>query len=252
MAIKFVVDHPAVFIPDKKILVISDLHIGLEHELFRSGITIPSQGKKFQKSIDNLIELTKAETLVVLGDVKHKVPGVSFGEEREIPELLTHLVKKVKVAVCLGNHDTYLDRLAPKEVKIHPSPGFKVGRYGFFHGHGWPSKTLMRCDYLFMGHIHPTVEFRDKLGYRLIEQVWVAGKLDERLVKKRYKIERTGELKIVIVPVFNPLLGGVPLNAVVRKELIGPLLSNGFVDINRSEAHLLDGTALGAIKKLKG
>lgn len=251
MAIKFIVDYPAVFLADRRILVISDLHIGLEYELFKSGITIPPQGEKFQKAIDKMIGLTKAKTLAVLGDIKHKVPGVSFREEREIPKLLTHLAERVKVVVCLGNHDTDLCRLAPKGVEIHSSQGFKAGRYGFFHGHAWPSKALMQCDYLFMGHTHPAVEFRDRLGYRLMEHVWVGGKLNERLVKKRYKIDRTGELNVIIVPTFNPLLGGVALNATPSKDLIGPMLANRFMDICKSKAYLLDGTALGIIKRLK-
>jgi putative SbcD/Mre11-related phosphoesterase len=250
MTIKFIVDHPALFISDKKILVIADLHLGLEYELYKNGIVISPQAKKFQKILDNLIEMTRAKTLIILGDIKHEVPGISYREEKEIPKLFNHLIKKVQVICCKGNHDTHLRELLPKKVKIYSSRGFKLGKYGFFHGHAWPSKKLMQCDYLFMGHVHCAVEFRDKLGYRFLEHVWIKGKLNEKFVKKKYKIKKTGKLQTIILPTFNKLLGGVAVNTTTDKELIGPLLANKLLDIEKSKAYLLDGTFLGEIKRL--
>jgi putative SbcD/Mre11-related phosphoesterase len=248
--IRFIRDYPALFIPKEKILVIADLHLGLEHELFKSGIVIPPQAEKFKKIIDYLIRQTKAETLMILGDIKHKVPGISFREMKEIPKLFLHLVKEIKIVCVKGNHDDNISSLLPKEVKIFSSRGFRIGKYGFFHGHAWPSKKLMQCDYLFMGHVHPCLEFRDSFGYRSIEQVWIKGELDKNLVKKKYKIKKTGKLEIIILPAFNKLLGGVAVNKVASKELIGPLLSNNFLNVKKSKAYLLDGTYLGKIEKM--
>jgi putative SbcD/Mre11-related phosphoesterase len=248
--IRFIRDYPALFIPKEKILVIADLHLGLGHELFKSGIVIPPQAEKFKKIIDYLIRQTKAETLMILGDIKHKVPGISFREMKEIPKLFLHLVKEIKIVCVKGNHDDNISSLLPKEVKIFSSRGFRIGKYGFFHGHAWPSKKLMQCDYLFMGHVHPCLEFRDSFGYRSIEQVWIKGELDKNLVKKKYKIKKTGKLEIIILPAFNKLLGGVAVNKVASKELIGPLLSNNFLNVKKSKAYLLDGTYLGKIEKM--
>lgn len=250
MTIKIITDCPALFVSDKKILVITDLHLGLEYELYKSGIIISPQAKKFQKILDKLIKMTKAETLIILGDIKHEVPGISYREEKEIPKLFNYLTERVQVICCKGNHDTHLHEILPKGVKIYSSRGFKLGVYGFFHGHAWPSKKLMRCDYLFMGHIHPAVEFKDKFGYRFLEHVWIKGKLNKELVKKKYKIKKTGKLQTIILPAFNKLLGGVAVNLAADEELIGPLLANKFFDINKSKAYLLDGTFLGDIKKL--
>lgn len=250
MKIKFLMDLPALLIPDKKILVIADLHIGLEHELYKNGIVIHPQAEKFRKTIDQLIEATGARTLVVVGDVKHKVPGITYREEKEIPKLFSYLIRKVEVIVVKGNHDTYLQEILPKEVKVYPSEGFRIGKYGFFHGHAWPSKDLMGCDYLFMAHIHPVIEFSDDFGYRNIEQVWVKGRLNDDLVKKKYGIDKTGQLDLIVLPTFNRLLGGVALNRVFRRNLIGPILVNKILDLKNSKAYLLDGTFLGDIKHL--
>ncbi|MFH8109013.1 MAG: metallophosphoesterase, partial [Candidatus Aenigmatarchaeota archaeon] len=171
MKIRFVKDYPALFLSKEKILVIADLHLGLEHELFKAGVVIPPQAEKFKNTMDNLLRITKAKSLIILGDIKHNVPGITFREMREIPKLFSYLKEKVKVFCVKGNHDDKISSFLPKEVKVYSSRGFRIGKYGFFHGHAWPSKSLVKCDYLFMGHVHPCVEFRDKLGYRTIEQV---------------------------------------------------------------------------------
>jgi putative SbcD/Mre11-related phosphoesterase len=245
--IKFLVDHPAVFITDKKILVISDIHIGIEHYMYQHGIVIPPQAEKFQKIIESLIDLTKAKTLVILGDMKYKVPGTSIRELKEIPKFLENLSDKIKIIITKGNHDDFLETLVPEEVKVYGSRGFKLGNYGFFHGHAWPSKKLMQCDYLFMGHLQPAFEFRDKLGYSSIQQVWLKGKLNQELIKKKYKISKTGKLNIIIVPSFNRLSGSLAVNKTLDEELTGPLLTNNILDISKTVAYLLDGTCLGRI-----
>ncbi|MEM5882809.1 MAG: metallophosphoesterase [Candidatus Aenigmatarchaeota archaeon] len=249
MKIRFIREYPALFLPKEKILSIADLHLGLEHELFKSGIVIPSQAEKFKNMIDSLLEMTKAKVLLILGDIKHKVPGISAREIKEIPKLFFYLKEKVKVICVRGNHDDNISSILPKEINVYPSRGFKIKKYGFFHGHAWPSRNLMKCDYLFMGHIHPCVEFKDSLGYRSIEQVWVRGKLERKLVKEKYGLKKVGKLETIILPTFNKFLGGIAINKLTDKELIGPILANNFLDVKECEAYLLDGTYLGKIEK---
>lgn len=79
--IKFITDSPALFIPEEKILAITDLHIGIENQIYRSGITIPSQVDKLKENIDYLLKQTHASKLVILGDLKHEVPGTTFQEK---------------------------------------------------------------------------------------------------------------------------------------------------------------------------
>lgn len=259
MPIRFLTNHPALLVSDKecgKILIVADLHIGLEHELFQSGVTIAPQVEKFQKEFSKLLKTTKAGTLVILGDIKHKVPGVSFRELKEVPRLLDFLDEKTKVILVKGNHDDFIEKLVPQAVKVYGSHGFRIGKYGFFHGHAWPDKVLMQCDYLFMGHSHPGVEFKDSFGFRIVEPVWVKSKLSEKLVRKKYKmkpVEKIGKLHAIIVPTFNPILGGVALNKKVggkNSEYRGPLLTNKIFDVDDATAYMLDGTELGKIKKL--
>ncbi|MBI4010107.1 MAG: metallophosphoesterase [Candidatus Aenigmarchaeota archaeon] len=249
MTIKFVANYPAAFITDKKLLVISDLHIGLETQLLHSGIKIHKQIEKFKEIIDKLIDLTNAKTLIILGDIKHKVPGAYFQELKDIPKFLEYLSAKVKVHVIKGNHDDGIKLMIPTGVKLHGSRGFKFGNYGFFHGHAWPSKKLLQCDYLFMGHLQPAIEFRDKLGYRSRQQSWLKIKLNQVAITNKYKIKKTGKLNLIITPAFNSLAGS--LNVIGDKELTGPLLANNAIILEDAAVYLLDGTCLGDIKSLK-
>jgi hypothetical protein len=252
MAIRLLTDHPALLIKEKKLLVISDLHIGLEYDLLMSGIKIHKQIEKFKVTIDNLVNLTKASTLVILGDIKYKVPGTTIQELKDIPKFFDYLKNTFKkVILTKGNHDDFLETITPKEVKIHGSRGFKLGKYGFFHGHAWPSKNLMQCDCLFIGHLQPAVEFKDDLGYRSIQQVWLKGKLNQDLIKRKYGIKKTGKLNLIVVPSFNKLSGSLIVNKKLEEELLGPLLTNKILNMDDCKAYLLDGTYLGSVKQLK-
>ncbi len=259
MSIRFINNKPALLISDRKhgkILAIADLHLGIEHELYKAGITIAPQVEKLLKQINKLIKLTKANRLVIIGDLKHKIPGISFRELKELPKLMFPLAEKVNVTLVKGNHDTELHDLLPDSVEIHSAKGFAIGPYGFFHGHAWPSKRLLKCDYLFTAHIHPVVEFVDDLGFRSVEKVWVKGEIKKKTLRKKYKIKKSdkfefGKTETIIFPSFNPIISGVPLNSKRKKKYIGPLLSSGAFDVRKAEAFMLDGTALGEIRKIK-
>ena len=263
MPIRFIRDRPALLISDdaggkkRKFLVVADLHLGLEHELFQSGIVIAPQAEKFKNTIGKLLKMTKADTLVIVGDLKHKVPGISFRELKELPKLIDFLRKRVKVILVSGNHDADLKEIS-ENIKVYDSHGFKIGKYGFFHGHAWPDKSLLACDFLFTAHMHPAVEFVDDFGFRSIEPVWVKGRLDEKIIRTKYKIKeknesdrlKIGKLQVIVMPPFNPIIVGTALNS-KKQGHIGPLTNSGALDIRKCEAFMLDGTSLGKISKLK-
>ena len=229
-------DYPAIFLKEEKCLVIAELHLGIEHELFNSGIVIPSQAKKFAEMINNLIRKTKAKKLVILGDIKHKVPGISLRERYEIPKFFSYL-KKIKVILIKGNHDANLERILPK-FKIFKE--YKFNDFGFFHGHSWPTKKLMSCKYLFTSHLHPCIEISSG-GSKILRRVWIKTKIDFEKVKKKYKLKGL-RTNLIILPAFNPLVGGFPINKEFEK-MSGVLKK--FISKKNCDFFLLDGTFLG-------
>ncbi|WXG40623.1 MAG: metallophosphoesterase [Candidatus Freyarchaeum deiterrae] len=266
-----IVDEPALLVnfSDKKILCISDLHLGYEFLLAQKGVVIPSQAEEMKYRILNLIERTNADNLIIIGDVKHNIFRVSQTEWRGVTRLLEDISKKVDVQITLGNHDTNLDLLLPKNTLVHSSKGFLIEnddiKIGFIHGHAWPKPDLLQADYIIIGHNHPVIEMRDEMGGKWFERAWIelrgnrekfassfANHLGSRetsntvedLKKTSIQMEYT---KIIIVPAFNSLLGGVALNRPDTKFL-GPILSSNIVEKNTAKVKLLDGTYLGSLE----
>lgn len=241
--------QPALLV-EEKTLIIADLHIGIEHELRSKGLNIPSRTEKVSESIIELCIENSVEKVVLLGDIKHTVPQTSWQELREIPELFRALLDVCKVHVGVGNHDSNLEKLAPRDVKFHPASGFVLDEVGFFHGHSWPSKDVMSCKRVVMAHVHASITFIDELGARHSEQCWLRGGFFKEKVRDRYGDSLP---ELIIMPAFNTLCGGTPLNALRAKdEFLGPLLRNNFVNLDNARIYLLDGTFLGELRALRG
>jgi len=272
--VKPLIPFPALIIENsEKILVVADLHIGWERVWSESGIYVPSQADKLRKKLLLLVERYKPDRLILLGDVKQAITMVSMEEWREIPKFFETLqVHLDEVIVIRGNHDGDLEPLTTPKIRIIPSSGLTIGsdpRIGLFHGHAWPSPEVLSSEILVMGHIHPVVWFRDRLGLWTVRQVWVKTECSGELMASAYlkylKVKtrgdpletfrlRTGlqlrDARLIILPAFNELVGGVSINR-LEKRLMGPILRSRGVDVKAAEVYLLDGTYLGMTEQLQ-
>ncbi len=262
---------------DQRVLVVADLHIGWEVSLAQKGVYIPSQTPKILDKLQKIVEIVKPTRLIFLGDVKHAVAKVELREWRDIPNLFETLEKSVpNIQVVPGNHDGNLEPLLPETVTLSPVTGVKIGDVGLFHGHAWPAPELLGCRTLVMGHIHPTVAFRDPFGYRITAQVWVKAQcskthiagsvLKASKIRKKKKPAETLKTRfnitpkttqLLILPCFNEFLGGRPVNRTGigkrgrYREFAGPILRSKGVHSDEAETYLLDGTFLGTVAHLK-
>lgn len=218
-------------------VVVADLHVGIEVQLRRSGFNIPSQMPKMSTTLESLSKT--ADNLMILGDLKHRIPGMGHREDREINELMSRMLQAYKrVVLVAGNHDGGIAPALPQGCEALSSRGTRVGDVGLFHGHLWPSEDVMAADKVVMAHVHPAVLMVDSLGTRSTEKCWARARFSKARVKERY---RSCPKQLVIVPAFNPLLTGTPVNA-GKDSIIGPLFKNALVDLRSMEVHLLDGT----------
>jgi len=219
---------------------VSDLHLGIEVQLRRSGFNIPSQAPKM---LDALVRLAdKGDKLLILGDVKHRIPAVSYREDREIPPFFGRLKEAYdEVVVVAGNHDGGLGSVLQEDVKTYAGHGTRIEDAGVTHGHVWPSKEAMNANRLVMGHIHPSVLLVDSIGTAANEKCWVRAHFRRRKVLERYG---SCPEEVVVVPAFNPLLTGTPVNY-GEKAILGPLFKNDLIDRRTMDAYLLDGTNVG-------
>jgi hypothetical protein len=236
-----VTDVPALMMKGRqKWICVADLHLGLEVQLRRAGFNIPSQTPKMLSSLEELASL--GDNLLILGDVKHRILSVSYREDREIPPFLEKLMNVYgSILIVAGNHDGGLGDILPKRVGAAAGHGTGIEGIGAFHGHVWPSKQVMECAKIVMGHIHPSVQLVDSLGSKSNEKCWVRGRLRKRLVLERYE---TCPAELIVVPAFNPLLTGTPINRAIGSRL-GPLFRNNIVNESTLRTYLLDGTNLG-------
>jgi len=255
----------------QKTLIITDLHLGWEINLARKGIHVPSQMLKICQKLLQLINITKPNTLIILGDIKHTIAKAESGEWRDIPEFFQTIKTKIEdIQIIRGNHDGNLEPLLPPTIQLHPSTGIPLNTIGLFHGHTWPAEKLLKCSTLVMGHVHPTVAFRDPFGFQITTPVWIKAKCNtEKLeatflkskhakatknsatIKRHFNVQSKVK-QLFIMPCFNEFLGGRPVNRKrEQRRYIGPVLRSEVVNIDSAEVYLLDGTFLGTVEQLK-
>lgn len=225
-------------------LVLADLHIGKEEELRETGFNLPSQAAHMGEAVAALVEELRPERLVILGDLKHQFPRSTGLEKREVPRFFDRLQDHIQEAHLVpGNHDGNIDYLLPRWVTLHPPTGMRLGEVGLVHGHAWPAPEVMEAPTLLMGHNHPTILFRDHLGFRTIRRAWIRAPF--AATSDRYP--RLPE-ECIILPAFNPFSGGTTINE-TGSRLLGPLLQ-GLVRMEEAKVYLLDGVYLGPLKHM--
>ena len=272
MKIQPVINSPALTLKTKReiFLCVADLHLGYEFKLAELGIKIPNQTPKILERLEDLIEKTRTTHLMVLGDLKHQILTI-FPHKFRISSFLKKLTKLTKISIIPGNHDGDVSKALPDDVFLYPSQGTLIEEketIALIHGHAWPFPELFKADYLIMGHNHPAIQFRDSLGFRSIEPAWIRGRLDIRKLVAGYLkyvgIRTKDPLKtfqerfdvmpkqpnLIMLPTFNHLLGGLPLN-LREPKLLGPILQADSEGIRNADAFLLDGSHLGRIRDLE-
>jgi hypothetical protein len=239
-----IIEEPALLVKEKKLLVIADLHIGIESELRESGLQVPSQTKVMQQRLISILTTYKVNDIILLGDIKHTIPSSTFQERIDVKNFLEVIQSYGILHILPGNHDGNIDRLLTPTIQLHPSDGFVFEGIGFTHGHRKPSNEVMSCETIVIGHTHPTVMLIDRLGYRTFEQCWLRGTPFRNKLKEKYPGSPTKQ--ILLMPTFNPLCGGIAVN---RDPLLGPFGS--LIDVENADLYLLDGSSLGKVKDMK-
>jgi len=238
-----ILNEPALLI-NKKILVVADLHIGIESELIEQGLNAVPQTQKMMDRLISLCKKYKPEEIVLLGDIKHNIPSATICERRDVRNFLETIQSYGVIHIIPGNHDGNIQKITPVDIIIHPSYGLILENLGFVHGYRWPSEEIMQCEQIVTAHTHPTIMLTDRLGYKTFEPCWLKGKTIKDKLRERYPDSRDPE--ILIMPAFNPLCGGISAN---KEGIMGPI--GKIIDTENAEVYLLDGSALGRVKDIK-
>ena len=199
-----------------KILVISDLHIGIERELYKKGINIPSQVNYYINKIKKIYEKYKIEYLIIDGDLKHNIPETSLQEMSDIPYFINEISQYFKkIYIIKGNHDGDIEELINGINNVKILKALKIKNVIFTHGN---LNTKLKGKFYVIGHHHFSKSISTSIGDSIYEKVFVIG----------YKNNKV----IIFLPAFSDLAGLWDTG-----EFQGPIAKG----IEKYEVYTLDG-----------
>ena len=242
---KIVPSYPALIVEGKsRFLVVTDLHIGFESNLAANDIFVGKNTSINEtiSELESLIDDTRADSLILLGDVKSSIKSISKNEWDEIPLFFNKIKEKCDVTLVPGNHDANIQRLVPDGVTLVSSAGIVVENMLLTHGHTMPSENFSHVDKIIMGHVHPV--FFDEDSILNGQRVWVTIKTE----KQKIFPSASGEIEILIVPSFNKYFYATYKRQ--YKRSISPIIEKA-KDALSAKILTLDGTIIGDESILK-
>jgi putative SbcD/Mre11-related phosphoesterase len=197
---------------EKKTLIVGDLHLGFEGYARERGMSFPSVQIEETLELFGKIfaETGKVKEIVLLGDVKHHLGGVLYGEIADTEKVFTllkeNLLKGGKIIVTKGDHDNLLEPIISGYDYVEMAPSYTVGDVLFFHGNERRFNELDSkigddsIKVVVIGDVHPAIT------------------LKEDAKSEKYKCFLYGKMRskrkeLIIVPSFFPLVEGLDVLA---------------------------------------
>jgi putative SbcD/Mre11-related phosphoesterase len=232
----------------ERLLVVADYHAGIEAGLrYERGVELASAADERLARLDGLLDRTRPDRLVVVGDLAHRIGRPDDVEADELRTLVDSVTDRVPMTLVPGNHDAGIADLG-LDVEMVDATGVRYGPVGFVHGHTWPARDVLRADVVCMGHEHPTVKLEDEVGGSRVERAWLRGEIHREAFAAHVEgvTDDTVETELVVVPAFNDRSGGTWVN-VDGQAFLAPFLPGALPD---GDLYLLDGTRLGRYRRV--
>lgn len=245
MKMEFIGDGPALIIEGtQRMLIVADLHFGIEADLAAHGLHFKSRSELRLERLHKVIDSTKPDGLVLLGDVKHSIPSLTWQEFHEMPKILDSLRSRLPLHVFPGNHDIGIERFL-HDGEIRPKDGAVLDGVGYLHGHMIPSPALAG-HLVVIGHHHPLLSLMDEVGCALQSPAYLRAEIDTGDLKKVSSMKNTSPSRVLFMPSFNEI-AGYDIFQIIKKP---------FSPISRqmrkedTEIILADGTYIGPVSGL--
>jgi putative SbcD/Mre11-related phosphoesterase len=210
-----------------KILVISDLHLGSTYWSQNNDIALDWYHitAEIESELRDIVISNKANSIVLLGDIKNNIYKVVKDDWNLIPKLLHSLSSICQVYLIPGNHDSKIGLVTPDNIHLMGVKGMVLGDILFTHGHTFPSELRSNINKIIMGHLHPTF-FRQNSVLNG-QKIWIFLKVKKDAIFPSTK----GSLEIVMLPSYNKYVYGNHrmrnrrtnspiLKKILRKEII--------------------------------
>lgn len=235
----------------ERALVVADFHAGIEAALrYERGVELANNADVRRERLLSLLAETRADRVVVLGDLGHRIGDPKGDEREELEALVDAVTARVPLTLAKGNHDGGAAEAFGDRIEVTPGTGARFGDVAILHGHTWPGREVLTAETICIGHEHPTVKLTDSVGGSRVERAWLRGSLDRDVFADALNVDAADldwrDPELVVFPAFNDRSGGTWVN-VEGQGFLSPFLPDGLVD---GEAYLLDGTRLGDYRRV--
>ena len=142
----------SIFWEEKKILILSDLHLGKAGHFRKAGIGIPQTiFKEDMQRLVSQIQYFKPTTVLVVGDLFHSTQN----KEHELFLKWRKDLPAVSIQLVKGNHDILEENWYRSACIDVQHKELVIGNFLFTHDIASAKKTKQQ--YCFSGHVHPGV-----------------------------------------------------------------------------------------------
>jgi len=163
--------YPYLYLEKLKTLILADIHLGYEEAIAQEGIFLPrAQLSHIKLEFNYVLRKLDVESIIVVGDLKHRFDKLSRQEREEIEALVSFLREKniKNILLIKGNHDNYVSLVARK-LGVEIRDNLLINDILLVHGHTDPFETEFRdnlssINLVIYGHEHPSIVLRDSLG----------------------------------------------------------------------------------------
>jgi len=203
---------PAAYLKDHDMLIIADLHLGIEGALEEEGLYLPRKvSEATAENVYKMLESLKPYKLIIAGDLKHSFGLLNASEWIEIKKFLYRLREDydLDVIVIRGNHDNYLGVVLDK-FGIPFYERYDIKEYSIIHGHMDIDLEYLN-NIIIMGHEHPSITIRDEIGIKYKFKCFLWGEFNNK--------------KILILPSLSELATGSTFNEYELVQPLSPLLN---------------------------
>ena len=246
MNLEFFSDGPALVIEgEHRLLIVADLHFGIEADLAAHGLHFKSRSTDRLERLLKIIDAADPDLLVLLGDIKHSIPSLSRQEYYELPKILETIRSRIPMKVFPGNHDIGIERyLLGSELQA--KDGTILDGIGYLHGHMYPSPKLAG-HLIVLGHHHPLLMLKDEVGCAIQTPVYLRAGLDLNGLGLAPSQKNASSSRALLIPAFNEI-SGYDIFQIFKKPF-SPV--SRFMKKEESEIILADGTYIGPLMSLQ-
>ena len=204
---------PCLYHSDLDLLVISDIHLGLEGSVTSKGGYVPKfQLDEIIEDVEKAQDETQASRILINGDLKNEFRKNYYSEKKEIDKFIGEINNLFnEIIIVEGNHDNFLDEIIEKNgLEIRKE--YSENGILFTHGHK-DVEDIEEYTTVVIGHEHPALSLKDEIG--------VVEKVDSIIYGKG-----EGKVNIIVLPAFSSISNGTRINETPQSKLLSPVLRN--------------------------